>query len=796
MRFQILQAPNDGAYTFQLLDDQDTVLLTSESYDDRDACTEDIREAIQAMNDADRFEIQPDDSLTLTDDNGRVLARSQPSASREEAESLVAQINERTIATRQFDVTFTRTTTRRRSTPSAPTPLSRSEFAALYNFLRSSQSGSEGFELFQSQYDQEYYFHFNDKDGRALLFSRGFSTAGQRDNRLESVIRSASIDSRYEIIKGEDDQFFFILKARNGQEIARSRMFASHAEASEATTFLQKMAPSYADQYIKPKTKRDRSGTDEYLLGVPSPTNEPGFATFRNPDTKRHYFHLNDQQGQPVLFSQGYTSARGRDNGVRSVIRNSTSRASFVPKEENGSYYFGILAGNRQEIARSRNFKSAADRDAMITLLLTWVMQYADAFGVTLDSETTSTTETFTFAAPLIPPTPEESEADATAEGADSSDTSNTTGEDTATDSTLSGFASIEDTDEGQAKEDTVTDDTMHNITEGTSLAGDGGEDPEKDEDTEIDDEGELSKDAAALSGDGASEEPQPPGTPLEDEEEETVEYEYAHADDDRGGNRLWLPWVIGLLLLLLLLFLLRGCFGRADLPPRGVAGVDEPGQETVAQNEAGQPDGQDGSGSVGAIGSAETDGPSLPADADSPTTTEDATAETATSEPSTGDGGANTPLGPTAQELGFAPGSLAATIADMLSRGDRSLPQTFLMDKVNFPVNSAKLNKDAYPQVDDLVKLLSAYPDVVFEFLGHIDRAENENSAKDFMNGEDITLSEVRARCLVKKLEERNIDSSQLDFTGLGATKPVSNGSTAEDRQKNRRLELLVRLR
>ena len=1405
MRFEITQNPSDNTFTYEVINESGTPLFVSDAFATREACTNSIENAVQALADPARYVTQSDGSLAVVSGEGAVLARSQSLPAGQSIEALINDSVQETRNTDQFQVSLTTTRSRRTTRQSELRTLSDEELAALYNFAVQSTSGLTGFELFQSDDNEQHYFHFNDAEGTALLFSRGFSTAGQRNKRLLSVIQSAARENRFEI-KEEAGQFYFILKARNGQEIARSRNFPSRNDALDGLSFVHQTAPSYEDQYKKERKRRNTSGTDDYMLDVPSPENTPGFVGFKNPDTKRHYFHLNDANGAPVLYSQGYTSGRGRDNGIRSTIKNSINQAAFVPKEENGTYYFVILAGNRQEIARSRPFSTVVSRDEMIAFLQTWIRQYATDYDVSFESVTTSSTETFTLAGLPAPveeastsqggvtddylldvPSPttdpgfvsftnpdndlhffhlndqqgtallfsegytatrsrdngirsvlkngmdenayrthEEgglyyftihaknrqeiarsrnfssaAERDAaigsspiwlarfagdhdvevpaslaaalmasTSQGgvtddylldvpspttdpgfvsftnpdndlhffhlndqqgtallfsegytatrsrdngirsvlkngmdenayrtheegglyyftihaknrqeiARSRNFSSAAERDAAIGSSpiwLARFAGDHDvevpaslaaalmasTSQGGVTDDylldvpspttdpgfvsfTNPDNDLHffhlNDQQGTALlfsegytatrsrdngirsvlkngmdenayrtheegglyyftihaknrqeiarsrnfssaadrdgmmaflpgwlpnyasaygvdhissendddsstsveggssgvstgtavgagaalgagallAGAGreagsteaeGDEAEghleeagaqadggtfisdsgfdagsstgshDDDTTEIrgSDDAESSADAsgsgagtavgagAALgagallagagreagsaeaegdeaegdeaeghleeagaqadggtfisdsgfdagsstgshdddtteirgsddaessadaSGSGAgtavgagaalgagallagagreagsaeaegdeaegddaegssehaasgpdvdagatddatgdtttvpgdsslegSDEADPrfseetveltgdvPGGDgaaadaelATDDEEDEEAYAMAGDDDGGGGWMRILPWLIPLLLLLLIVpFLIRGC-GVDDLPAPGVAdsGDNATQQEVVADNTL-SGDGTDGvnmegSGSAGAAASG---GAALAADS----LEADAT-DTAALDEETATGSTRTVLGPDALALGFAAGSIEAQIADLISGSDRVLPASFVMDKVAFPTNSAKLNKGAYEQVDNLVKLLKAYPNIVFEFVGHIDGTEDDDSAREFMNGENITLSAVRARCLFKKFEEQSISSSQLDYSGLGSTQPIADNTTEANRQKNRRLELIVR--
>ncbi len=59
-------------------------------------------------------------------------------------------------------------------------------------------------------------------------------------------------------------------------------------------------------------------------------------------------------------------------------------------------------------------------------------------------------------------------------------------------------------------------------------------------------------------------------------------------------------------------------------------------------------------------------------------------------------------------------------------------------------------------------------------------------------MNGENITLSAVRARCLYQKFIESGIGAAQLDFEGVGASSQLVNNNNETNKQKNRRLEVV----
>ncbi len=89
-----------------------------------------------------------------------------------------------------------------------------------------------------------------------------------------------------------------------------------------------------------------------------------GFDTF--PDDGQFYFTYS-VNSKITLISEGYDSASSRDNGVASVEKNLPIAARYKAlTNEAGKFYFSLRAGNHKEIAISRPYDTAAERDAII----------------------------------------------------------------------------------------------------------------------------------------------------------------------------------------------------------------------------------------------------------------------------------------------------------------------------------------------------------------------------------------------------------------------------------------------
>ncbi len=72
------------------------------------------------------------------------------------------------------------------------------------------------------------------------------------------------------------------------------------------------------------------------------------------------YFAMLNADGNVIFRSEGYSSAKSRDNGINSVIKNREIEKRYAVNEEGGKFYVALKAGNHQEIARSGMYDDEA----------------------------------------------------------------------------------------------------------------------------------------------------------------------------------------------------------------------------------------------------------------------------------------------------------------------------------------------------------------------------------------------------------------------------------------------------
>lgn len=77
--------------------------------------------------------------------------------------------------------------------------------------------------------DGQDYFALKASNGEVILQSEGYSTRAACSAGIESVRKNAAMEGRFECHTAKDGRAYFVLKASNGQQIARSQMYKSES---------------------------------------------------------------------------------------------------------------------------------------------------------------------------------------------------------------------------------------------------------------------------------------------------------------------------------------------------------------------------------------------------------------------------------------------------------------------------------------------------------------------------------------------------------------------------------------
>ncbi len=133
-----------------------------------------------------------------------------------------------------------------------------------------------------------------------------------------------------------------------------------------------------------------------------------------------------------------------------------------------------------------------------------------------------------------------------------------------------------------------------------------------------------------------------------------------------------------------------------------------------------------------------------------------------------------------------------AATQAEELQRQiddlqakatDRGLVLT--LGDVLFTTGKAELNSGATSSLNKLASFLNQYPDRSAAIEGHTDNAGSDDY--------NVSLSQRRADSVRSYLMGQGIGSTRLAASGMGESHPVAGNESAEGRQQNRRVEVVI---
>lgn len=115
-------------------------------------------------------------------------------------------------------------------------------------------------------------------------------------------------------------------------------------------------------------------------------------------------------------------------------------------------------------------------------------------------------------------------------------------------------------------------------------------------------------------------------------------------------------------------------------------------------------------------------------------------------------------------------------------------LPEEVMLrvDRLQFAFDSAALDARAKSALDAAVDVIRSHASVQLDVVGYTDASGPE--------AYNQRLSERRAQAAVDYLVSRGADREQLRAVGRGEADPVADNGTRDGRERNRRVELVVR--
>jgi len=133
-------------------------------------------------------------------------------------------------------------------------------------------------------------------------------------------------------------------------------------------------------------------------------------------------------------------------------------------------------------------------------------------------------------------------------------------------------------------------------------------------------------------------------------------------------------------------------------------------------------------------------------------------------------------------------PECMAAIVADTQKDSiGRSLDNAgrAIIYGIYFDYDASALRPDSTETLNQILTAIKKRPGIKLVIEGHTD----SQGSDDY----NLSLSEQRARSVVKWIVEHGIDSRQLTAKGLGESQPVADNSKPDGRALNRRVEIAV---
>ena len=98
------------------------------------------------------------------------------------------------------------------------------------------------YQIFKGTNDQ-YYFRLRAENGEIILASEGYVSKDGCENGISSVKENATSDERYKREDSDDRQYYFNLVAANGEIIGTSEMYTTEQARDNGIEAVKRVAP-------------------------------------------------------------------------------------------------------------------------------------------------------------------------------------------------------------------------------------------------------------------------------------------------------------------------------------------------------------------------------------------------------------------------------------------------------------------------------------------------------------------------------------------------------------------------
>lgn len=125
----------------------------------------------------------------------------------------------------------------------------------------------------------------------------------------------------------------------------------------------------------------------------------------------------------------------------------------------------------------------------------------------------------------------------------------------------------------------------------------------------------------------------------------------------------------------------------------------------------------------------------------------------------------------------------MAGTGVDVIRDGDNITLN--MPGGVTFGFDSAQVQSQFYPVLNNVANTLREYDQTVIEVAGHTDNVGSASYNQQ--------LSERRAQSVANYLSSQGVSQQRMIIVGAGLTRPIADNSTEQGRAQNRRVEITL---
>lgn len=90
----------------------------------------------------------------------------------------------------------------------------------------------------------QFRFNLRAANGEIILHSEGYINSSGCDNGIASVRKNSPVDSRYDRRTATNGQFYFVLKAANGEIIGQSELYTTQAARENGIQAVKRVGPT------------------------------------------------------------------------------------------------------------------------------------------------------------------------------------------------------------------------------------------------------------------------------------------------------------------------------------------------------------------------------------------------------------------------------------------------------------------------------------------------------------------------------------------------------------------------